>query len=350
VAWIWRFEPKTGEWRTLGRHYVFYEMHRWKDELWVCGYWGIKLLRWHPEDPWTFDYSRHYFQKTYSANSSPWGDKGVSNPRLVCKFRYLKKLYVRRPGGMTIGPDGLAYVGARTPAVEYFDSRYGGAINWYDPETETIGQIREPFLHHSVRDVCNAGDRYVAAACSAYICMYEPLPEDFSRGKFVLYDTRTKEIVLDASPLDAPLSYAEQGEPGRVVVAGARPGKYAADGVKTALFIFDANQMRVTHVIRAPFAVRWAEYNVLNYLRGPDNKVYFYAQDDDGVALMRIDSVTGKVEPVLRGRHITDVRVYNVLGAPFAFFQDRVYFGAQHLVSVPLQTVIGTDTTVEGKP
>lgn len=341
VSWIWRFDPETGRFTILGRHYVFYEMLPWKDELWVCGYWGIKLLRWHPEEPWTFDYPRHYEKKTYPGNTSPWGDQGVSNPRLVCKFRYLKQMNTRRPGGMALGPDGRVYVGGRTPAVEYFNSRFGGGLNWYDPETETIGQIRDPFLHHSVRDVCRAGDRYIAAVASQYICMYEPLPADFSPGKFVLYDTKAQQVAVDISPLGAALSYAEEGVTGRVVVAGANAGKYAGEGVASALFIFDTAQKRVTHVIRVPFKVVWSEYNVLPFLKGPDSKVYFYGADADGVALFRIDSVSGKVEPVLRAKGITDEAVITNRGATFAFFKNRVYFGVHALVSLPLETVVG---------
>lgn len=341
IAWISRFDPDSGEIRHLGRDYVWYEMHNWKDEIWSCGYWGIKLLRWRPEEPWTFDYQKHYYEKTYPASSSPWGDKGVSNPRLVCKFRYLKQLHVRRPAGMTIGPDGRAYVGGRTPAVEYFDSRFGGAINWYDPDSETIGQIRDPFLHHSVMDICSAGGRYIAAVASAYICMYEPLPEDFSPGKFVLYDTKTGKVVVDISPLDAGLSYCEEGEPGRIVVAGGLPRKDQKDGVRGGMFIYDTNEMRVTHVIHTPFRVNHFEYNVLSFERGPDKKIYFYGRDEDGVALFRIDSLTGVVEPVLRGKNITDVAVYNNTGAMFTFFRDRVYFGCHRLVSLPVEAVTG---------
>ena len=339
VSNIWRFDPATGAMTKLGKHYVIYEMHQWGDEIWMAGYFGIKFMRWRPDQPWTFDYSKHYYKKRYPGNSSPWGDKGVSNPRLVCKFRYLKKHLCRRPGGMTIAPDGRAYVGARTPPVRYLESRYGGALNWYDPESETIGQIREPFLHHSVRDVCSGGERYVAAVASTYISPYEPLPEDFSHGKFVLYDTKDKKVVLESSPLDTPLSYCEEGEPGRIVVVGYA-GKYRGEGVRGAFFIFDVNEMRVTHVIRTPFKVRWAEYNVLPFVRGPDRKIYFYGSDQHGAALFRIDSRDGKIEPVLRGRHITDVATYNNKGAAFAFLGDRVYFGCKALVSVPLATVM----------
>jgi len=341
TAWIWRFDPQTARFRMLGRDYVWYEMHPWKDELWVVGYWGIKLMRWRPEEPWTFDYDRHYARKRYPGSTSPWGDKEASNPRLVCKFRYLKQLEVRRPAGLVITDQGHAYTGGHTPAVEYFSSRYGGAVSWYDPETETIGQIREPFLHHSVRDMCRAGPHHVAAAASQYIGPFDPLPEDFSPGRFVVIDTRTRQVALDCSPLDAPLSYCEEGVPGRVVVAGS-PGKYSGEGVRGALFIFDVQAMRATHIVRLPVSVRWAEYdNAVRFERGPDQRVYFYGRDDKGVALCRVDSRTGKVEPVLRGRHLTDVQTYNNPGACFAFCGDRVYFGAQHLVSLPANVVTG---------
>lgn len=346
TAWIWRFEPGAGQFRMLGQHYVIYEMHPYPkdpEEVWAVGYWGVKLMRWRPNEPWTFDYPRHYGAKTFPGDASPWGDKDVSNPRLVCKFRYLKKLFVRRPSGLVLTDDGRAYVGAHTPAVEYFNSRYGGGISWYDPATETIGQIRDPFIHHSIRDLCRAGPHHVAAVASQYISPFEPLPADFSPGKFVLVDTRTNEVVLDTSPVNAALSFCEEGEPGRVVAVGYA-GKYGGDGIRGNMFIFDVATMQVTHAIRLPVKVVWMEYNnVLRFERGPDRRLYFYGQDDQGVALCRVDSQTGKVEPVLRGHHITDVASYNNKGAAFAFVGDRVYFGAQHLVSLPVATLTGKD-------
>lgn len=350
TAWIWRFDPGSGRFKIFASHYEFYEMHLWKDEIWCTGYWGIKLLRWRPDEPWTFDYDRHYGNKKYPGSSSPWGDKDVSNPRLVCKFRYLKQLHVRRPGGAAITDDGCLWVGAFTPAVEYFDSRFGGGVNWYDPATETIGQIRDPFLHHSVRDVCRAGPFHVAAAASAYISPFEPLPKDFSPGKFVLIDTWDRSVKLDCSPLNSALSYAEEGAPGRVVVYGT-PGNYAGDNVRGAFFIFDTGKMKVTHVIRLPVKLVWGEYdNVMRFERGPDRRIYFYGKDDAGIALCRVDSVTGVVEPVLRGKQITDVATYSNTGAGFTFCGDRVFFGAHRLVSLPLQTVTGAPAAAGGKP
>lgn len=341
TAWVWRFDPRTGQFRMLGRHYNIYEMHTWRDEMWATAYYGIKFMRWHTEEPWTYDETRHWANKSIPMHGSPWGDKDTSNPRMVCRFRYLKRLFVRRSGGMVVTPDGKCYIGARTPAVEYWRSRYGGAVNWYDQATETIGQIRGPFLHHSVRDMCAAGPRHVAVAASQYISLYEPLPKDFSSGKFCLVDTRTQKVVLDISPLDAPLSYCEEGEPGRVVACGY-PGRYGGEGIRAALFIFDVARMRVTHVVRLPFKVVWTEYdNLLRFERGPDKRIYFYGRDDKGVALLRIDSRTAKVEPVLRGHNLTDVAGYVNVGASFCFFQDRVYFGAKRLVSLPVKTVIG---------
>ena len=349
-SWIWRFDLLAHRFKIFASHYVLYEMHTWKDEIWATGYWGIKLLRWRPEEPWTFDYDRHYYHKKFPSNTSPWGDKDISNPRLVCKFRYLKKLELRRPGGMTITDDGCAWVGARTPTVENFESRFGGAVNWYDPATEIIGQICEPFIHHSVRDICRAGPFHVAVAATTRISAYEPLPDHYSTGKFALIDTRTRSVVLESSPLDAPLSYAEEGAPGRIVVYGA-PGKYAGEGIRGAFFIFDMAKMQVTHIIRLPVKLGWQEYdNATRFERGPDGKIYFYGNDGKDVALCRVDSVTGTVEPVLRGSNITDVATYVNMGAPFAFCGDRVYFGAQRLVSVPLQTVIGAAATTGGKP
>ena len=341
TAWIWRFDPATSRFQLFGSHYEIYYLRNWNDEIWASGYFGIKLLRWRPAEPWTFDYERHYNQKKYPGNSSPWGDKDVSNPRLVCKFRFLKQLEVRRPAGMVLTDDGCAWIGGHTPAVEYFNSRFSGAVNWYDPATETIGQIREPFLHHTVRDVCRAGPAHVAAVAAQYISPFEPVPPNFSPGKFVVMDTHNRSVVLDSSPLDAELAYAAEGEPGRVVVAG-KPGKYAGDGIAGAFFIFDVAKMQVTQVIRLPVKVVWTEYdNSTRFARGPDHKIYFYGRDASGVALCRVDSVTGVVEPVLRGHNITDVATYNNPGAAFTFCGERAYFGAQHLVSVPVQTVTG---------
>ena len=108
-----------------------------------------------------------------------------------------------------------------------------------------------------------------------------------------------------------------------------------------AFCLFDVKKMRVTHVVRAPFMVRFAEYNLLPFERGPDKKIYFYGADRYGVALFRIDSVTGVIEPVLRAKGITDVAPNNNKGSPFTFMDDRVYFGVYDLLSLPLETVTG---------
>jgi hypothetical protein len=359
VCNIWRFDPATGIMTKLGKHYVIYEMHPWNDEIWMSGYYGVKLFRWKPEEPWTFDYDKHYFNKSIPGNLSPWGDKDVSNPRLVCKFRYLKRLNCRRPAGMAITPDGCAYVGARTPCVEYLDSHYGGAVNWYDPKTETIGQIREPFLHHTVKDLCTAGPNHVLAVASSYACPYRPfpgtetgaitiqpgpmqVPESYDFGKLVLIDTKERKVVQDISPTGGGLSYAEEGEPGRVVIAGDQGRRYQGDGIRGVLLIYDVNEKRVVYVVRTPFRVNYFEYNVLPFKRGPDNKIYFYGKDESGTALYRIDSRDGTVEPVLRSPEITEVASYNNNGASFEFLGDRVYFGCKQLVSVPIETVLGT--------
>jgi hypothetical protein len=344
VAWFCRFDTKTGEFRKIARHYNIYEMQLWNDEIWMTAYYGQKLLRYRPDQPWTFDTTRHIMKKRFPHTSSPWGDKDVSNPRLVCRFRYFKKLYARRTSGLVIDRRDTAWVGSRTPPVRYISnhgSRCSGAINWYDPHKEMIGQIREPFVHYALRDMCSAGPDHVLGVSQLYSIPYEPLPENAPRGKISLVNIDSREVVQQIAPTGASMTYAEEAEPGKVVIF-SRASKTVSDKPhRGIMLVYDVNEKRVTHMVLMPLYIGWGEYNVLYFERGPDRKIYFYGRDGNGTALFRFDSATCKVEPVLRHKMITESASYNNNGAYFAFAGDRVYFCARELVSVPIETVVG---------
>jgi len=182
TAWIYEYDPATGRIRRPGVNYVWYEIKPHRGSLYVIAYYGIRLMRWDPDRPWTFDWSRHYYDKQpYPGHSSPFGAKD-SNPRLICMFRYMRNLHIRRPAGFAIGGDGRIYTGAKNPALIFYADgpsyglsgyRYSGALCWYDPETETIGQERGPFLNHEVTDICRVGDRYIAVVDKARLCYCE---------------------------------------------------------------------------------------------------------------------------------------------------------------------------------
>jgi len=349
TAWIWEFDPRTNRLRRRGRDYVWYEIIPRGDELFAIGYWGIKLMRWNPAAAWTFDYQKHYYKKKpYAANYSPWGAKG-SNPRLVCKFRYFHNLHIRRPSGFALGGDGRFYCGAKNagymfygamPSYSMSGTRYSGALCWYDPKTETIGTEREPFLHHEVADVCSIGKTHIAMAAKAAGNPFEPAAKPYTRGKFALFDVRTRRFVHQGDPTGGKLWYVEEGAPGHAVIV-ASPGRYAGAGIRSVLFVFDVKTMRSVRVVRLPVAIRWNQYDASDkFERGPDGRIYFYGTDEQGTAMFGFDSRTGAVEPVFREKGVTDFKVYTTPGAAFCFAGDRVYFGASHVRSLPLHAVV----------
>jgi hypothetical protein len=349
TAWIWEFDPKTNRLRRHGRHYVWYEIIPQGRELFVIGYYGIKLLRWDPTRAWTFDYSKHYYKKQpYPGHSSPWGAK-EANPRLVCKFRYFRKLNIRRPSGFALGGDGRFYCGAKNaahmfyshgPAYHMDGTRFSGALCWYDPKTETIGTEREPFKHYEATDVCSIGDGYIALVVKSAINPFEPVPSDHTRGRLFLFDVRTHRFVHDTDPTGDKLWYVEEGRPGHAVVA-ANAGRYAGPDVKSVLVVFDVKTMRPARVVKLPVRIRWNQYDASDkFERGPDHWIYFYGTDADGTAMFRFDSATGKVEPVFREKGVTDFCVYTTPGAAFCFARDRVYFGTSQVRSLPLKEVL----------
>ena len=162
--WIYEYDPDTGRIRRPGTNYVWYEITPFNGLLYVISYYGIRHMAWDPTKPWNFTWQEHYYgKKSHAGHSSPFGSKD-SNPRLICMFRYMRNLNIRRPAGFAVGGDGRLYCGAKNPGVLFYVEepphtftsgyRYSGALCWYDPTTETIGQEREPYLHHEVTDIC----------------------------------------------------------------------------------------------------------------------------------------------------------------------------------------------------
>jgi len=346
TAWIYEYDPATGRIRRPGVNYVWYEITPYRGSLYVIAYYGIRLMRWDPDRPWTFDWGRHYSRKQpYPGHSSPFGAKD-SNPRLVCMFRYMRNLNIRRPAGFAVGGDGRIYTGAKNPAVMFYVDaaphtikgyRYSGALCWYDPETETIGQERGPFLHHEVTDICRVGNDYIAVVDKARLCYFEPAPEPFGWGRLLLFDVKKRAFVHESVPTGYKVWYVDEGAPGQVV-GFASPGRYRGDGVRSVLFVFDTRTMKYTRIIRLPVGVRWGQYDHCGkFERGPDHKVYFYGHDKDGTALFRVDSRTGAVEPVFFERGVTNFRVYNNPGAAFCFGKDRIYFGTHGIRSLSFE-------------
>jgi hypothetical protein len=238
-----------------------------------------------------------------------------------------------------------AWVGARTPPVAYITgdgSRCSGAISWYDSQKEQLGQIREPFVHYAVRDMCSAGPNHVLAVSGLYPVPYEPLPKNPTRGKLTVVNVDTREVVMDISPTGASMTYAEEAEPGKIVIFSRASKQVSKEPHTGIMMVFDVKQMKVTHMVLMNLYIGWGEYNVLYFERGPDNKIYFYARDKSKTtALYRFNSKTYEVEPVLRHKMITGTASYNNPGAYFAFTKKNVYFCARELVSVPLKTVVG---------
>lgn len=343
MAWIWEFDPDTNKIHVRGHDYEWYEMIPFGKELFVIGYYGIKLVRWDPSRPWTFDQEKHY-QPTQT-----WGAK-ESNPRLVAMFRYFNALNIRRPSGFALGGDGRFYAGGKNAAHMFYlnrppwqmeGTRYCGALCWYDPQTETIGIERDPFLHHEVTDICAVGDEYIAAVGKTAANPFDPRPDNTS-GKFALFDVRNHRFVHDEDLTGRKLLYVTAGKPGHVVIAGP-PSKYAGPGVQSLLVVFDVKTMKTVRVVQLPVEIRWNQYDsAQKFETGPDGCVYFYGADKDGTALFRFHSDTGAVEPVFREKGVSDFAVYMTPGPAFCFAKDRVYFGTTELRSLPVDKVLAS--------
>jgi hypothetical protein len=265
---------------------------------------------------------------------------------MVCRFRYLKELKCRRTSGLVIDRNDTAWIGGRTPPVNYPHPgggvRFSGAISWYDSRTETIGAIREPFLHYSLRDLALAGKDHVLGVATLYPVPYDPLPENAPRGKIVVINVDTRQPVLDIAPTGAGCFYAAETDDGKVVIF-SRPSEKITDKPHGGIFmIFDAAEMRVTDMVVTPLYISWGEYSVLPFKKGPDNKIYFYGKDKDGTALFRFNAQTCAVEPVLSNREVCSSHMSTASAAWYAFAKDRVYFAGKKLYSLPLKAVLET--------
>ena len=334
-------------WRR-GMHYVHYQMIPDGDWIYTIGYWGIKLMRWDPRKPWTFDYDKHYYRKLYPGNTSPWGSLDC-NPQLICKFRYLRHMNLRRPAGLARGADGRWYTGGRDMGInltwrehgyqDYGEGvNYAGALFWFDPKDMTIGYEvgDQPFQHYAVRDLCAAGgDRYICMVATRDSIPFEPPLHDAPPGVLIIWDTQERKFVHRSAPWPGHCRYIQEGAPGLVMI------QYSG-----ALAVFDLAKMETVRIVKVPLSCRFTTYgSPVRFERGPDEKVYFYGNDKDGTALFRIDSRTGAVEAVARGPGISEISgtghpLVFLPGSTFLFTKDRVYFGTSHLWSVPLDQIL----------
>ncbi len=344
-AWIWEFDPDANSLRRLGADYVWYNMIPYGNEIFAVGYYGIKFMRFDPNRRWTDN-----FEKDWSS-ASPWGAKDT-NPRLVAVFRYFNSLNIRRPSGFALGGDGRFYAGGHDAAHMFMlhspphmeGTRYCGALCWYEPQTETIGIERGPFLHHVVTHICAIGDDYIAMVGKADSNPFDPDP-NHTEGKFALFDLHLRRFVHDEDLTGRKLLYVAEGQPGQVVIAAPPSAKYAGDGITGMLVVFDVKTMKTTRIVRLPVEIRWNQYDAAGkFVRGPDGCVYFYGTDKDGTALFRFHSDTGVVEPVYREPGVSDFAVYKTPGPAFCFAKDRVYFGTTELHSLPLEKIVADVT------
>jgi hypothetical protein len=150
----------------------------------------------------------------------------------------------------------------------------------------------------------------------------------------------TREVVQELAPTGSVMTHAEEALPGKVLIFSRASETISKKPHRGIFMVYDAAEKRITHMVLSQLYVPWGEYNVMPFERGPDNKIYFYADDANGTAMFRFDVTTCKIEPVLRHPTITGSAVISNPGAAMTFTRDRVYFGARQLVSVPLDKVV----------
>jgi len=338
-AWIWDMDVRTGQVRRHSRDYVWYEMQTAGDDVYAIGYYGIKLLRWNPEKPWTMD-----SVKDNPGRETAWGPR-TSNPWFMTNFRFMWNLNIRRPSGLAIDRRGRVYAGGHDAAYTALGEgvRILGALFCYDPGTEEISAYQ--LTHDHVHDVCAVG-RYVAVGVGRSLFRYEPPPDD-DRSGFWLFDTESREFSRFETPLDGgPVMFVEQSSPGILIGGGPLRGKYAEKEFGCGLFRYDTKTLKTTHVIKMVGHFGYSAYAPkTRFERGPDGCIYFYTQKPpghpNGPVLFRLDPESGQVAAVARGKGISDSGVF-LRGPSFAFGPERVYFAAgAHLLSAPLKAILG---------
>ncbi len=356
AAMAWEFDTEAGVLRRHGHDYNWYQMIQDGDRIYACGYMFVKLMRWNPELPWSFSYRAHYYgKKPYPAMESVWGGRD-GNPEMIGSFRLLEGTNAVRPCGFAKGGDGRYYIGAHTMGLPGQSSggvrvtlpfgtmgvRYSGVLYWYDPVADTVGYVLNEgvFEHHAIRCISAVGGRYIAIGTKFGPSRFEPPPpKEIAGGLLLLYDTQDHKFVYCSKVFDRGLMFLTEADAGILVGYG-----YGIDG-QAALFTFDVKRRQMIRYVKLSTRPAFSPYGYCNrFVRGPDGKVYFYSADkQNNLALFRFDTRTGVVEPVGRGKGLTDWKARGLpgLGAPFAFGRDRVYFGTDHLYSVAVEQIVG---------
>ena len=147
------------------------------------------------------------------------GEQGYKST-VGCHFPIFQRAEYPCPNGFALGGDGRFYAGGHDAAHMFMlhspsrmeGTRYCGALCWYDPQTETIGVERGPFLHHVVTHICAVGDDYIAMVAKADANPFDPRP-DHSEGKFALFYLHSRRFVHDEDLTGRKLLYVAEGQP-----------------------------------------------------------------------------------------------------------------------------------------
>jgi len=160
---IFRFDPDTGKSERIGdAPGELYNILVTEENVYFCGY--VSFLA-------VYDRSKPYA----IVRNQPW--EKDANPK---RYRTLGKRTVY----MVRGADGRIYT-----AGSYGRHTYGGGVAVFDPQTEEMESIREPFENLAINGLCfvNDGRRLVITTSPSG----RNAPE---RGSIFLYDTETRKI------------------------------------------------------------------------------------------------------------------------------------------------------------
>jgi len=237
------------------------------DKVFLLGYPGTYFFEYDPARPWTC------FTTTPTKKEPPL-TAPESNPRACMQLgKFTQTHHVR---GSAVGADGFIYAGGHAERLHV-----GGGIVWWDPVNRKGGGLREPFLMQDC-----AG---LAAADGGRLIVYSSFPVRDPKGqtptpkegKLFVFDTATREIVFETTPLPGMSNCGPIAAIGKRVFGVGRVGK------GYVLYVFDIAKRETVHS-------RSVAERALELKTGPDCMIYAFL----GKVLVRIDPKSFAVEAV----------------------------------------------------
>jgi hypothetical protein len=281
------YNPATGERTDLGRdRSSLYAVVPYENLVYWSGYPSGPVMRFDPAKPW------NRFAGATPEDPGPEATDPDANPRLM--GRLIDDTRCKKIFHGTIAADGKIYFGG-IGQRDY----YGGSLGWFDPETDEMGGIWEPFSGHRIHWMELVDDGWtllLGTHRDKDVLNDNEMPE---QAYVFVYDIRTGEVtnrfpVIEGHHTTGPFL---EVEPGLILGSTMQPmdenedkGLFWGANWKTGEVLFTKKTPD-----RIPFG--WSQgTSKWDYVWGPDKKIWTSLGD----VLVRIDPETCGIEPLGR--------------------------------------------------